>query len=200
MAGRQTADQGDWSTSSRLWTGPEGQPLRKINAVFPVFAGLQQAVGAVTQLDRPRALDRSDHQLRIDRWLLPWPRLRVAAVRGGGAQSAYRWFCRPDLNDAVPGYSSFSTNRHGRFRERDLPAGFRGGNARLHRGDTGQARRFPQTPASSHRRCRGYARLGLWRGALHAQDADVHRRPKHSWGLNRGLHQIASNYRYKPMA
>ena len=33
---------------------------------------------------------------------------------------AYRWFCRLDLNDAVPDHSTFSKNRHGRFRESGL--------------------------------------------------------------------------------
>jgi len=33
---------------------------------------------------------------------------------------AYRWFCRLDLNDAVPDHSTFSKNRHGRFRQSDL--------------------------------------------------------------------------------
>jgi transposase len=33
---------------------------------------------------------------------------------------AYRWFCRLDLTDAVPDHSTFSKNRHGRFRESDL--------------------------------------------------------------------------------
>ncbi|MDV7146028.1 IS1182 family transposase [Tropicimonas sp. TH_r6] len=33
---------------------------------------------------------------------------------------AYRWFCRLDLTDAVPDHSSFSKNRHGRFRQSDL--------------------------------------------------------------------------------
>ncbi len=33
---------------------------------------------------------------------------------------AYRWFCRLDLTDPVPDHSSFSKNRHGRFRESDL--------------------------------------------------------------------------------
>jgi hypothetical protein len=33
---------------------------------------------------------------------------------------AYRWFCRLDLNDAIPDHSTFSKNRHGRFRESDL--------------------------------------------------------------------------------
>jgi transposase len=30
---------------------------------------------------------------------------------------AYRWFCRLGLEDVVPDHSTFSKNRHGRFRE-----------------------------------------------------------------------------------
>jgi len=33
---------------------------------------------------------------------------------------AYRWFCRLDLGDAVPDHSTFSKNRHGRFRDSGL--------------------------------------------------------------------------------
>ncbi len=33
---------------------------------------------------------------------------------------AYRWFCRLGLEDRVPDHSSFSKNRHGRFRESDV--------------------------------------------------------------------------------
>jgi transposase len=33
---------------------------------------------------------------------------------------AYRWFCRLGLDGAVPEHSTFSKNRHGRFRESDL--------------------------------------------------------------------------------
>ena len=33
---------------------------------------------------------------------------------------AYRWFCRLDLSDVVPDHSTFSKNRHGRFRDSDL--------------------------------------------------------------------------------
>src|SRR6201993_3756390 len=33
---------------------------------------------------------------------------------------AYRWFCRLDLDDTVPDHSTFSVNRHGRFRDSDL--------------------------------------------------------------------------------
>ena len=33
---------------------------------------------------------------------------------------AYRWFCRLGLDGAVPDHSTFSKNRHGRFRESNL--------------------------------------------------------------------------------
>jgi transposase len=33
---------------------------------------------------------------------------------------AYRWFCRLDLDDRVPDHSTFSVNRHGRFRDGDI--------------------------------------------------------------------------------
>jgi len=33
---------------------------------------------------------------------------------------AYRWFCRLDLDDKVPDHSTFSVNRHGRFRDSDI--------------------------------------------------------------------------------
>src|SRR5215210_5030556 len=33
---------------------------------------------------------------------------------------AYRWFCRLGLNESVPDHSTFSKNRHGRFRDSDL--------------------------------------------------------------------------------
>jgi hypothetical protein len=33
---------------------------------------------------------------------------------------AYRWFCRLDLTDPVPDHSTFSKNRHGRFRDSNL--------------------------------------------------------------------------------
>jgi hypothetical protein len=35
---------------------------------------------------------------------------------------AYRWFCRLGLDADVPDHSTFSKNRHGRFRESDPPS------------------------------------------------------------------------------
>src|SRR5271157_1159909 len=39
----------------------------------------------------------------------------------GHLNLAYRWFCRLGLDGAVPDHSTFSKNRHCRFRESDLP-------------------------------------------------------------------------------
>lgn len=33
---------------------------------------------------------------------------------------AYRWFCKMDLSDPIPDHSTFSKNRHGRFRDSDV--------------------------------------------------------------------------------
>ena len=38
----------------------------------------------------------------------------------GHLNLAYRWFCRLDLNDRAPNHSTFSKNRHDRFRESEL--------------------------------------------------------------------------------
>ena len=54
---------------------------------------------------------------------------------------AYRWFCRLRLDGAVPDHSTFSKNRHGRFRESDL-----------------LRRLFERRPAALH--CRGSGRWG----------------------------------------
>jgi transposase len=52
---------------------------------------------------------------------------------------AYRWFCRLDLDDNVPDHSTFSVNRHGRFRDSDLfRQGIRGGGAGVHERRSGQ--------------------------------------------------------------
>ena len=37
-----------------------------------------------------------------------------------GLNLAYRWFCKLSLTDPVPDHSTFSKNRHGRFRDSDL--------------------------------------------------------------------------------
>ena len=54
---------------------------------------------------------------------------------------AYRWFCRLGLDGRVPDHSTFSKNRHGRFRESDmLSPSVRERGAALHRRGAGQRR------------------------------------------------------------
>ena len=48
--------------------------------------------------------------IRSERWLCEEVHLNLA----------YRWFCRLDLSDRVPDHSTFSKNRHGRFRDSEL--------------------------------------------------------------------------------
>ncbi len=73
---------------------------------------------------------------------------------------AYRWFCRLGLEDQVPDHSTFSKNRHGRFRDSDtLRFVFeqeyladRSGGAVECRVGTGVLRLFGELP---DRRCSG---------------------------------------------
>lgn len=50
------------------------------------------------------------HSIRSERRLCDEVRLNLA----------YRWFCRLGIEDRVPDHSTFSVNRHGRFRDSDL--------------------------------------------------------------------------------
>jgi hypothetical protein len=51
----------------------------------------------------------------------PWPEIAAGREADEFARaSSYRWFCRLDLDDGVPDHSTFSKNRHGRFRESDV--------------------------------------------------------------------------------
>ncbi len=50
---------------------------------------------------------------------------------------AYRWFCRLALDGAVPDHSTFSKNRHGRFRDSDLLPSVRDDGSTLYGRGTG---------------------------------------------------------------
>ena len=41
-------------------------------------------------------------------------------MRRGSLNLVNRWFCKLDLTDPIPDHSTFSKNRHGRFRDTDL--------------------------------------------------------------------------------
>jgi transposase len=122
MMGRQTADQGALFYEFRLEDRvPEGHLLRRINAVIaPVFAGLhQQLAPYYSSTGRPSI----DPELMIRMLIIGYChgiRSERRLCEEVALNLAYRWFCRLDLDDAVPDHSSFSKNRHGRFRESDL--------------------------------------------------------------------------------
>jgi transposase len=122
MMGRQTADQGALFYEFRLEDRvPEGHLLRKINAVItPVFAGLHEKLAPYySSTGRPSI----DPELMIRMLIIGYCygiRSERRLCEEVALNLAYRWFCRLDLNDAVPDHSSFSKNRHGRFRESDL--------------------------------------------------------------------------------
>jgi len=49
-----------------------------------------------------------------------WAFVQNAACEEVHLNLAYRWFCRLGLDGKVPDHSTFSKNRHGRFRESDI--------------------------------------------------------------------------------
>src|SRR6056297_2980440 len=65
---------------------------------------------------------------------------------------AYRWFCRLGLSDRVPDHSTFSKNRHGRFRDKGTAAPPDRRCRVWHRADAGLAGR-PQD-RTAHSGCR----------------------------------------------
>ena len=79
---------------------------------------------------------------------------------------AYRWFCRLGLEDKVPDHSSFSKNRHGRFRDSD-------------------AFRFVFGDGATPLHDRG---SGRWRGIRHRCERGEGRRPPCSCTAGREPH------------
>jgi transposase len=77
---------------------------------------------------------------------------------------AYRWFCRLGLDGKVPDHSTFSKNRHGRFRESDLLRHMiRERRSTLHGRGAGGRRRICGR-RQPHRRGRQQAALGSEQG------------------------------------
>lgn len=122
MMGRQTTDQTRLFYEFRLEERiPAGHLLRRINGfVAAALADLhEELVPFYSHTGRPSI----DPELMI-RMLIVGYCYGLCSERRlceeVGLNLAYRWFCRLDLDDEVPDHSSFSKNRHGRFRESDL--------------------------------------------------------------------------------
>ena len=122
MMGRQTGDQSQFfylfNLEDRI---PARHLLRRINPmVTRVLAELREKLKPFySEIGRP-SIDPElmlrmlivgyCYGLRSERRLCEEVELHLA----------YRWFCRLDLEDKVPDHSTFSVNRHGRFRDGDI--------------------------------------------------------------------------------
>src|SRR5208337_1118253 len=122
MMGRQTVDQSQlfylFNLEKRI---PERHLLRRINPIVTRILG--ECRGKLepfySEIGRPSIAPELMirmlivgycYGIRFERKLCEEVELHLA----------YRWFCRLDLDAKVPDHSTFSVNRHGRFRDSDL--------------------------------------------------------------------------------
>src|SRR5262245_22946340 len=121
MMGRQKVDQSQlcylFNLEGRI---PRHHLLRRINPVVtPIMADLREKLGPFYgEIGRPSI----DPELMIRMLIVGYCygiRSERRLCEEVELHLAYRWFCRLDLDDKVPDHSTFSVNRHGRFRESD---------------------------------------------------------------------------------
>lgn len=122
MMGRQTGDQSEFfylfNLEQRI---PRGHLLRRINPVVTrLLAGLREKLAPFySEIGRPSI----DPELMIRMLIVGYCygiRFERRLCEEVELHLAFRWFCRLDLDDSVPDHSTFSVNRHGRFRESDF--------------------------------------------------------------------------------
>ena len=122
MMGRQTGDQSQlfylFNLERRI---PTGNLLRRINPVVTrILAELRdKLVAFYSDIGRPSI----DPELMIRMLIVGYCygiRSERRLCEEVDLHLAYRWFCRLDLDDQVPDHSTFSVNRHGRFRDSDI--------------------------------------------------------------------------------
>src|ERR1700745_865984 len=122
MMGRKHREQASLFYEFRLDDMiPKGHLLRRINVfVTSVLGDLHEQLGPFySDIGRPSI----DPEMLIRMLIIGYcfgirsERKLCEEVR---LHLAYRWFCRLDLNDAVPHHSTFSENRLNRFRESDI--------------------------------------------------------------------------------
>src|SRR6202008_2345922 len=121
MMGRQTIDQTSLFYEFRLEDRiPKRHLLRRINVfVAAVLADVhEQLQPYYSEIGRPSI----DPELMIRMLIVGYCygiRSERQLCEEVELHLAYRWFCRLDLDDKIPDHSTFSVNRHGRFRESD---------------------------------------------------------------------------------
>jgi len=98
---------------------PDDHLLRKIDAVLDLSQLRTQLAPHYSHTGRPSI----DPELMIRMLLIGYCygiRSERRLCEEVDMNLAYRWFCRLNLEDRVPDHSTFSKNRHGRFREADI--------------------------------------------------------------------------------
>lgn len=122
MMGRQTADQARLFYEFRLEDRvPAGHLLRRIDIFVAAALGdLHQTLADhYSHTGRPSI----DPELLIRMLIVGYCygiRLERRLCEEVTDRLAFRWFYRLDLDDQVPDHSTFSKNRHGRFRDSDV--------------------------------------------------------------------------------
>jgi transposase len=125
MMGRQTADQPQFFYAFKLDERiPKAHLLRRIDVfVTKALAEVHQEMAAFySHTGRPSI----DPELLLRMLIVGYCygiRSERKLCEEVSLNLTYRWFCRLDLDGAVPDHSSFSKNRHGRFRDSDLLRG-----------------------------------------------------------------------------
>src|SRR5580700_3473332 len=122
MMGRQSGDQSRlfylFDLERRI---PAGHLLRRINPVVTRILGelREKLKPFYSEIGRPSI----DPELMMRMLILGYCygiRFERKLCEDVELHLAYRWFCRLDLDDKVPDHSTFSVNRHGRFRDSDI--------------------------------------------------------------------------------
>ena len=122
MMGQQSGDQSQlfylFNLEQRI---PWRHLLRRINPVMTqVLAGIRPKLRAFySEAGRPSV----DPELILRMLIIAYCygiRSERRLCEEVELHLAYRWFCRLDLDDKVPDHSTFSVNRHGRFRDSDI--------------------------------------------------------------------------------
>jgi len=120
--GRQTSDQTRLFYEFRLEDRvPNTHLLRRINGF--VAATLADLHDELTPFYSHTGRPSIDPELMIRMLIVGYSygiRSERRLCEEVSLNLAYRWFCNLDLEDGVPDHSSFSKNRHGRFRKSDL--------------------------------------------------------------------------------
>lgn len=122
MMGRQTGDQSQlfyaFNLEDRI---PDRHLLRRINPIVTgVLGELRDGLRPFySEIGRPSI----DPELMLRMLIVGYcygVRFERKLCEEVELHLAYRWFCRLDLEDKVPDHSTFSVNRHGRFRDSDI--------------------------------------------------------------------------------